>query len=901
MDENASTLMLWGKTGEAGRYHPLLFHMLDAGCVAEQLITAPQFRHLRYRFANQLGVLDNAVPILVGILVALHDIGKAAPAFQQKVPEQWARVEASGFTTGQGLFNLTAFRHDCESYTTLRFLLPSILPGLDRDIRDALAMAVGAHHGAFIRPGEARAYPQIHHPAQGSMACWDLARQALISEILTCLPCPACSPPATELSTLCLLLNGITILADWLASDPSLFPPTTPMKTSAYFAQSRIRARAALDHVGILRSPTATHDPSFTELFPSITVPRPVQSALDPDALPEISTPVLAIIEAAMGEGKTEAALLLARRIVAQQGGGGFYFALPTQATSNQLFSRVVRFLEQLATPDTPASVMLAHGQAELHPDLVSRLQPRMADGGDEDAATVQAEQWFLPQKRRLLAPFAVGTVDQCLLGALQVRHGALRLFGLAGKVVIIDEVHAYDAYMTTILERLLTWLSALGASVVLLSATLPATMRSRLTKAYGGVDSENASQYPLITLVQPGSSPQTIAPPTQTTVKQIIIARRPDDCRLPLINELLDSLANGGCAVWICNTVRSAQQTFQSLQKAIAQHPTAESLDLMLYHARMLLKDRQRVEAAVLGQFGPNGERPSRAILVATQIVEQSLDLDFDLLVSELAPIDLLLQRLGRLHRHPRQRPEALSAPRCLLVTPASSSDHACEFGATGLVYHPFILLKTLLELRGCDIIHIPEMIRPLIERVYDGVLPDIEELRDSGITAAMMQEAYRLHLVALQQARDAAAPYLLGLPDLRGRFYLQQEIPALDDEIMDAALGAQTRMTEPSVRVVLLPVEHPAWTALHRAQRLPLEVAAILRDHSVTISHPAFVHAVVQMPFLPAIERTPALRGHFVLPMAADGYRWHSSQHIYHLTVDPVLGVIIEKEDQL
>ena len=208
--------------------------------------------------------------------------------------------------------------------------------------------------------------------------------------------------------------------------------------------------------------------------------------------------PGLLLIEAPMGEGKTEAALLAAEVVAAKTGAAGLFVGLPTQATTDQMFSRVTDWLRRAASPPT---VALAHGKARRN-QAYRRLMPAGV-GMDEDAAGLTASQWLAGRKRVLLTPVVVGTIDQLLLAGIASRHVALRFLGLTGKAVIIDEVHAYDAYMSVILGRALAWLGAARVPVILLSATLPAAARRSLLTSYAGTEvGLTGTGYPLLTWV---------------------------------------------------------------------------------------------------------------------------------------------------------------------------------------------------------------------------------------------------------------------------------------------------------------------------------------------------------------------------------------------------------------
>ncbi|MGH7297917.1 MAG: CRISPR-associated helicase Cas3', partial [Polyangiaceae bacterium] len=416
--------------------------------------------------------------------------------------------------------------------------------------------------------------------------------------------------------------------------------------------------------------------------------------------------------------GKTEAALLLYETLAAR-GATGLYFALPTQATSNQILGRVQRFLES-AYPGEVHELHLVHGDAGLS-ERYERLKERAfsvrsVDGPARGEGGAVADSWFSRSKRALLAPVAVGTVDQALLGVLGVRHAFLRLHALAGKVVVIDEVHAYDTYTSGLLARLLAWLRALGTTVVLLSATLPASRRAALTRAFGGT-APQPCPYPRLTTVTGGRSfTETFVPKREP--KSVHVRWR-DGATLP--EALATRLERGGCVAWIVNTVRAAQQTYRTLRRLKADGVIREGVAIDLIHARFPFDARAARERAAEIQFGPDGaKRPDAAILVGTQVLEQSLDLDFDLMITELAPVDLVLQRAGRLHRHVRPKELRGAFPEAeLWVQRPDDEDGASgpSFGASKFIYAESVLLRSWLALRARDTILLPTDIEPLIE----------------------------------------------------------------------------------------------------------------------------------------------------------------------------------------
>ena len=440
--------------------------------------------------------------------------------------------------------------------------------------------------------------------------------------------------------------------------------------------------------------------------------------------------PCLVIIEAPTGEGKTEASLALAHALRKQTEGDDFYYALPTMATSNQMFGRLQKHLQARLGVDT--QIKLVHGQSFLIEDEL-RIEP-LSNGGAREQGEPRAAalQWFSGKKRALLAPFGVGTIDQAELAALNARHAALRMFGLAGKVVIVDEVHAYDTYMTTIIEQLLRWLAALNTSVILLSATLPLSRRAQLAQAYGvelDAISGSSDAYPSL-LVLSRNGIHHASPKAWQTIAQIALDTLflDDEQVDEKARWLLDTIREGGCACWMTNTVKRAQRLFARLQELAPAH-----VDLTLLHSQYPLEERQKWETEITGKYGPNGRRPEQGIVVGTQVLEQSLDLDFDVMVSDLAPIDLLLAARRQAASTQPCRPDAHQAPR-LWINLHHDEQPMIPPKADCAIYTEYILRQSWATLAGRNESTCRSDYRPLIEAVYDAPEPP----KDSPLRAA-------------------------------------------------------------------------------------------------------------------------------------------------------------------
>ncbi|MCL4530624.1 MAG: CRISPR-associated helicase Cas3' [Chloroflexi bacterium] len=782
-------LRLWGKTErnspDPEAFHPALFHMLDVGNVARELLSEKASKRWRKVMADALGADADTVADWLPWLVALHDVGKISAAFQQANDTQRQRLEKEGFTFGNRQWNNTPYHA----------LISSVFAGNKEDkinlpdsLRQGWTDALAGHHGEFSGR-EARR--DARHLLQAEPPEWTELRYKAcetMKEALLSLPSDSWPSPS-NLSASIMALTGFIILCDWIGSDEEFFQPAPNNTWQEYGTKSVTRAAKAVESAGFFQPAMSIAPTSFAALFSGLT-PRPLQLAIDTISDNILGSPCLAIIESPTGEGKTEAALALAHRLAQTSGSDELYYALPTTATSNQMFARLRKHVEErLALSNR---VGLVHGQAFLLDDnfLVTPLQ----NGRERNSSP----DWFGSDKRKsLLMPFGVGTIDQAELAALNVRFTVLRLIGLAGKVVILDEVHAYDTYMTTIIERLLNWLSALGTSVILLSATLPTSRREALIRAYGA-GNENADvnpmAYPKLCVISRAGIHATSPLASQPERKITIGALQLDDDESEIKAQLLlNSISDGGCVCWITNTVDRAQKIFEQVNRL-----ASPDVERMLLHARFPLDDRQKLEAELITKYGPEGKRPSKGIVIGTQVLEQSLDLDFDMMVSDLAPIDFLLQRVGRLHRHAHHtRPTSHIEPRLWINLPKSDNENL-SLGADALIYDEFILRQTLLALNGKNELHLPADYRPLVETVYD----DSEPAMNSP-----MREAWKKLQQKQEKARGEARWRVLPEPDSESSFAGQLAGLTFEENESKANwLVAQTRLGEESLTIIPL-----------------------------------------------------------------------------------------------
>jgi len=744
--------------------------------------------------------------------------------------------------------------------------------GVERRVANEIARAVGGHHGVF----DTASVLQQASPQAVGEGLWEESRTWIIDWLATQHDLSGL-PTKRELPGLT-LLAGLTTVSDWIASSEEHFPYCPeplgpPQGLNSLLSESKDKAATALDKLG-WRTQLRLPDPLDFQKFFGIANPRPVQveSVRISDGL---DLPSLVIVEAPMGEGKTEAALFVAERQKQRHDLRGSFIALPTQATSNQMFGRVVKALSHGASEGI-AHILLLHGHASLSSefhDLKRRgrmgFMPSSVEPDGSPDAQVMAGEWFTHRKRGLLAPYGVGTIDQALMAALQSKHVFVRLLGLAGKVVVIDEVHAYDTYMSALLERLLAWLRAIGTSVVMLSATLPSLRRTALVKAFAPEyqASPEIPAYPCLTVVS-GSQVRTIAFTAAAPGKRIRLEPAPSE-PTALAVWLRDRIrAGGGCAAVVCNTVGRAQEIYEACRQMMPEDAEDGAPVVDLLHSRFPFEEREAREQRALKRFGKPGEalRPVTAVLVATQIIEQSLDIDFDLVVSELPPIDLLFQRAGRLHRHERERRPTGELPTLGLIETPLTAEGAPDFprGHT-MVYEEHILLRTWMALRGRSELRIPEEIRSSIEAVYadadPGDVPQDPALRSLWeTTSTKLQASREAHL------KEADLRYLPH-PDSGSGLDTLTAMGRDENDDLHPFFQALTRLAERTVTVVCLFgrthdlfFDRACTRPLSLAKTVTMASAAEILRRSCSIGDKRVVYGLEDIP-IPSTWRTNAL----------------------------------------
>lgn len=773
-------LTYWGKAqADIGTpypaTHPAAYHCLDvAACVGAVLDARPR---ALARAGALLGVDDAAaVRRLLVSLAALHDLGKFAPTFQAKASEHWpARL---------GTFDparIAPGRHTDDGYALwqgplARVVTERLWPGA-KPALGVLAIAVFGHHGSPVGAGTLRLAEHRFGPVAlaDALACAD-ALLALLS------PAPVAAAPvdpdAARLASW--WVAGLMTVADWVGSGQRRFRYTAPRaddpSLAGYWAHTQAVAADAVRAAGLAAPPPASRR-AFGELFGVDWPPTPAQAWAESAALPD--GPALFVLEDVTGAGKTEAAHVLVHRLMDAGRAAGAFWAMPTQATANAMYARQAAVFERLYADaaDPRPSLVLAHGQQRLHAEFRATVfrdevlagavgdalgaSPAGADRNGDGPSTAACAAFLADDRRAaLLADVGAGTVDQALLGVLNSRYNALRLFALVDRVLVVDEAHAYDAYVSVEVGALLRFQAALGGSAVVLSATLPRKQRETLVRAWAdglrlaGQPAPDANAgalatsaaYPLATVVG-GARVREEAVAAAPWSHRTVAVRLVHDIEAARAHVVAAARA-GAAAAWVRNTVDDCL--------AAAAMVRAAGLTPLVFHARFAQADRQAREREVMARFGRDADPARRrgCVLVATQVVEQSLDLDFDAMVSDVAPADLLVQRAGRLWRHerPKEARPAGCAQELVVLSPVPNDDPPPDwlggpFTGTAHVYpHAGVLWRTVRTLAARPKIVTPDGLRALIEAVYGD-----DEVPDGLLKAAQRAEG--------QQLGDAAA----------------------------------------------------------------------------------------------------------------------------------------------
>lgn len=657
----------WAKTDSEGNPGLSVFeHCRHVGWVALELI-------------NQSRTIPHAVikSRVAAVVAAIHDVGKWSPGFLHMCPVWLEREGLTLFAERKAWEAQKGTRHEKNSQDSIQLLLQS--RGFKQSEATAWAMVAGAHHGKMHGTDNNNSRDIAYKLTD----IWHNQRHQIIESIESKFDSKIPTVGLKKTDAIVSWLMGLTSVADWIGSDEKHFP----VDKGWCEKEGKESARLAVESIGLCKS-YITKNLSFEEIFGFSA------NDMQRKALSVITKPGIYVIEAPMGLGKTEAALACAYELLQSGQASGLYFALPTQLTSNRIHLRVSGFVEKIT--QNSDKTRLAHADAWLEDAF---YQPRpvqtLIKQHDGDASTNR--DWFASAKRALLANFGVGTVDQALMSMVAVKHFFVRRFALSGKVVIIDEVHSYDHFTGTLINCLCQELQKLGCTIIILSATLLPEVRNELIVAHE--EEIHNDSYPLII----GKSTEgTLILPQGSKLKPRPEVKRIFKSSGQLFLDAVATAMQGARVLWVCNTVNTAQKVFREL---IQQD---NDFEVGLLHSRFPHFIRVKQEAYWMERLGKKDASEGGCILVSTQIVEQSVDIDSDILISELAPMDMLLQRMGRLWRHLEYRPVTIrpvDKPEIWIVKEEkelsdlkqASSDQLVEIlGTKAKVYQPYVLLKT-------------------------------------------------------------------------------------------------------------------------------------------------------------------------------------------------------------
>lgn len=671
-------------------------------------------------------------------LAAIHDLGKATPVFQCSKSFSYqggdldefliSRLESSGFE------NLSLFTADGKG---TKHALAGQYILYKSGFPDKISTIVGSHHGLPVddikevinQRSYKKNYYQSDLPKDTDLCKkWADQQEQIIAWALDQGNFSGPKDFENISQPVQVILAGLIIMADWIASNESYFP----LIDIEDFAVEDLASR----HIRAFEKWKKTATWEAEDLGQAEMVYKSRFGFASPNNFQEKFFDLIEakdysqifIVEAAMGKGKTEAALIGAEQLAYNLGASGLYFGLPTQATSNGIFPRINDWLNNMLDfykeewgyydDEDKFGIRLNHGKAALN-EVFSSLANHINQDDKDTKDNVIVNEWFAGKKTSALDDFVVGTVDQILMMALKQKHLALRHLGFSKKVVVIDEVHAYDAYMSQYLDEALVWLGALKVPVIILSATLPPKRRLELIKAYlkgkgvilnkgqrvQAAEELSTTAYPLISY-NLGNQIKTFTDFEEEETREVELIKYRGQ-----IEDLIDDLykEDGNIGI-IVNTVKMAQDLAMAFKEKYG------SEQVFLLHSNFIATDRAEKEKDLLDIVGKNADRPRKKIIIGTQVIEQSLDIDFDVMVSQLAPMDLLIQRMGRLHRHKIKRPEAFKRPKFYVV--GTSEDLDFEVGSAA-VYGSYLLTRTQYYLE--EKIHLPKDIPILVGKVYD------------------------------------------------------------------------------------------------------------------------------------------------------------------------------------
>lgn len=692
-----------------------------------------------------------------------HDLGKSSANFEFKKtfpidPDLdlaiFDKLKSGGFDF-VNYYRVRNFRHNLVSEYILN----------EKGLDPSVSVILGAHHGKPISTEAYQALEEYKYEIYQSndktsllYQNWDNFHEHFIKKALDISGLEDISKIVTLPESAQVIFSGLLILADWIASNEKYFP-LIPIDD---FCGSKNRIEEGF--ISWQNDKANPWDPKpcdtskmYEERFNF--KPRKDQEILT-DLVKKIKEPGILIYEATTGSGKTEAALIAAEIMAQKSNRSGLFFALPSQATSNGIFLRMKEWLNNLSSLEKGnMALRLIHGKASLNDEFTS-IKPS-SNIYEEDKYGVSVNSYFAGNKLSILDDFTVGTIDQLLLMALKQKHLMLRHLGFSNKVVIIDEAHAYSTYMNIYLDQALKWLGAYQVPVIILSATLPLKRRNELIKAYllgqnkksknieKPMDFETEKSYPLVSFTD-GNKIIQFKDFEKISSKRFEIIKLNKNDSENIAKRIRKDWKSGGVFGIIVNTVKKCQKVSRKLIEIFGE----DKVEIL--HSSFISTERIEKENNLLKTIGKNGKRPDFKIIIGTQVIEQSLDIDFDVLYTDLAPIDLLIQRIGRLHRHKEtKRPKNFLNPKVYVM---DSVSYDFDEGST-YVYQEYILMRTEFYLPSE--IFIPKDVSDLVQKVYAKDDIEIEETYKE-----LYESKKNKYLSEIDNKKDQARKFALANP---------------------------------------------------------------------------------------------------------------------------------------
>ncbi|MFF4234026.1 CRISPR-associated endonuclease Cas3'' [Streptomyces sp. NPDC001820] len=806
-------LCVWGKFHRGyGVAYPVLFHMLDVAAVAGELWDRFLTGSQRAVISRGLGVGAVEARGLVMFWAGCHDVGKVS-RYQACEPAAWARV-SDALQADTGSWQL--MRHERASMHAALEILAGFGYRLEGNASPAVRVAqiLGGHHGRFLQVDMhgAASWPRVHADLGGPR--WRDLRLRYAAQIRHLTGAYAVPPRVSAEAAV--LISGLVMVADRLASQPRVWLPramSPAFGAAEHYASTQLPASS--EATGSWAAQVVTEsglqridlpDVPFTQAHRHVPGPNRLQASVPAqlEVVVKEEGPGIVLVTDATGGGKTITALEAARIFNAHCATRGVAWLLPTTAIADAMYETLEAYVAAHRPERAPVALVHNHSwlNAAYHDRTLAEAGQQLTldehftgdpdqegEGRPERKVTVP-DGWLRGYDRALLAQFTVATLDQALMAVLSTRYNALRMLALSGRTVVIDEAHDYSRYTQRLLQRLLHWLGALRVPVVILSATLPAHVGRELVRAYLAgaghgrlADADFHVPYPgwlfaaardaSCTRIDPGERAAHISEHRRTAA----VHTRPVEYRmlgeqdrliapgerLALIrDEIAKVAASGGCAAVECATVADAQDTYLYLKHTL-NWPCQEE-ELVLLHARFPGHERGAVMRRLRTALGPRGPRPGRLVVVTTSLLDMSLDIDVDVMVSDLASLARLLQRMGRLwrfeqawqHHRPMgvgERPEWIKARRPRLTVLDPTHEGRTELPASWATGESAFLLHTtghLLRQDPARRLMLPDQVQELIEQVHG-----------TGADAAHLS-AMPAGLQSAHQAQDRAEEHL-------------------------------------------------------------------------------------------------------------------------------------------